>query len=165
MWALGVPRSQTETLYRDVDSCQLEGMIGSLERSGTRGPPALAALQELLADSSRVVESTLSPDMTERVLPGLSYPPLCARRILEDRAGYTFLTPILASGSGGNVYARELHARDTLLLAKEQSRPVFLLRATSSRLGAPLRLYRVSLDSARADWSRSADVQPTPNLP
>lgn len=157
MWALGVPRSQTEALYRDVDSCQLEGMIGSLEGRGIRGTAAADALGVLAVDSSQVVESTISPDKTERVLPGLTYPPVCAKRILEDRAGYTFLTPLLASGFGGNLYARELHGLDSLLFASEPARPVFLLRATSSRLGAPLRLYPVSLDSARADWKLPAE--------
>jgi hypothetical protein len=77
------------------------------------------------------------------------------RRIEEDRAGYTFLAPLLAAPRSANVYARDLHARDSLLLRAIGVRPVYLLRPTSSALGAPLALFPVSLDSARAEW-RSA---------
>ncbi len=161
MWALGVPRSETETLYRAVDSCQLEEMISSLEHAGIRGAAATASLGALVGDSARVVETTLSPDKTERVLPGTRYPPDCVRRILEDRAGYTFFTPLLASGFGPNLYARDLHGRDSVLLAEHPARPVYLLRATSSQVGAPLRLYPLSRDSARADW-RQFGTSPEP---
>jgi hypothetical protein len=152
LWALGVSRSETETLYRGIDTCVLELAVGELEREGRRGAGALVALAPLLRDSARVIASELSPDRTERVLPGTSYHPLCARRIEEDRAGYTFLTPILAAPRSANVYARDLHARDSLLLGALGARPVFVLRPRSSEPGAPLALFPVSLDSARADW-------------
>jgi hypothetical protein len=152
LWGLGIPHSETETLYRGVDTCVLEVRVSQLERGGVRGPPALAALTPLLGDSSRVVESQLSPDKTERVLPGLKYEPICAQRIFEDRAGYTFLAPVLASKPGSNVYARDLHGRDTLLFRAFPGRPIYVLRAVSSDLGAPLRLAPLSLDSARAEW-------------
>jgi hypothetical protein len=152
LWALGVPRSEAETLYRGIDTCLLDITMTELERRGVRGDAALDSLTPLLRDSSRVVESTLSPDGTERMLPGARYPALCAQRIAEDRGGYTFLAPILAREAGTNVYARELHARDTLLLSAYPDRPVFLLRAISMEAGAPLGLYPASLDSARASW-------------
>jgi hypothetical protein len=108
-------------------------------------------------DSLRLLSSTLSPDHTERMLPGALYSPTCQRRILEDRGGYAFFAPLLARDAGTNVYARDLHARDTLLLQRYADRPVYLLRAESSAVGAGLILERVSLDSARAEWSGSRD--------
>ena len=74
------------------------------------------------------------------------------QRIAEDREGYTFLAPILASLMGSNVYARDLHARDTLLFRNYVNRSVYLLRPSSSDLGARLLVLPLSLDSARADW-------------
>jgi hypothetical protein len=57
---------------------------------------------------------------------------------------------------GSNIYARELHARDALLLARYPDRPVYLLRAVSSEIAAPLALERADLDSARAEWANTA---------
>jgi hypothetical protein len=121
-----------------------------------RGDAALQALLPLTADSARLVESELSPDETERVLPGSTYGPLCQQRIFEDRAGYSFFTPILARERDSNVYARDLHARDTLLLARYRDRPVYLLRRQSSGVGAPLVLEPLNVDSARSAWSASS---------
>ncbi len=155
LWSLGVSRSATETLYRTVDTCILELNVAQMERAGLRGDAVMARLLPLAADSLRVAKSTLSPDNTQRVLPGFQYPPLCQRRLLEDRGGYTFFAPLLARDMGSNLYARELHARDTLLLARYAHRPVYLLRAMSSE-AAPLLLERVDLDSARAEWASTA---------
>jgi hypothetical protein len=113
-------------------------------------------LRPLASDSLRVINSTLSPDRTERLLPGTSYPAVCQRRILEDRAGYAFLAPLLARDVGSNIYARDLHARDTLLLQRHPDRPMYLLRAVSSEVGAPLFLEPLRLDSARAEWATLA---------
>lgn len=153
LWGLGVSRSVAEALYRTVDTCVLELAVSGLEADGVRGASATERLLPLAADSLRLVESTLSPDRTERVLPGAEYPPVCRRRIVEDRAGYSFLAPLLARDAGSNVYARDLHARDTLLLQRYAGRSLFLLRAASSDVGAPLLLEPVRLDSARAEWT------------
>jgi hypothetical protein len=165
LWGLGVSRSEAETFYRSVDACILEEQVATLERRGIRDAAAVAALTPLLRDSSRVIESQLSPDRTERVLPGQTYGPVCVRRLLEDRAGYTFLAPLLAVNHGSNVYARDLHARDTLLLRAFPTRPVYLLRAASSDVGAPLVLVPLAVDSARAEWGAAspADVARTPD--
>lgn len=152
LWALQVPRSEAEALYRGVDTCVLETAVSALEERGVRGAAALAVLTPLLHDSSRLVASTLSPDETERVLPGSQYSARCRQRILEDRGGYAFFTPLLARDHGGNVYARDLHARDTLLLAAYGDREVYVLRAASAAMGAPLVLVPLNVDSARADW-------------
>jgi dolichyl-phosphate-mannose-protein mannosyltransferase len=152
LWGLGVPHSETETLYRGIDTCALEMAVSNLERTGQRGSSALNALRPLLRDSARVVTSKLSPDTTERVLPSSHYDPVCMQRIIEDRSGYTFLAPILAVSIGSNVYARDLHARDTLLVSIYGGRKVYVLRPASNDLGAHLVLIPLSLDSARADW-------------
>jgi hypothetical protein len=152
LWGLGVSRSVAEGLYRTIDACVLELTISRLEADGVRGQGATARLQPLAVDSLRLIESQLSPDKTERMLPGFAYPPLCRRRIIEDRAGYSFLAPLLARAMGSNVYARDLHGRDSLLLDRYPGRPVFLLRAASSDVGAALVVERLHLDSARAEW-------------
>lgn len=153
LWALGVTRSDAEAIYRTVDTCVLEDAVANLEAGSSRGDAATTMLRALAVDSLRLVESMLSPDRTERVLPGAVYGARCRQRVLEDRGGYTFLAPLLARDPGTNVYARDLHGRDTVLLARFPERPVYLLRASSSDVGAPLVLERVSLDSARAAWS------------
>ena len=156
LWGLGVTRSVAEGLYRTVDTCVLEVAVSRLESSAVRGEAATERLLPLTADSLRLVESTLSPVKTERVLPGAVYPPVCQRRIVEDRAGFSFLAPLLARAGGSNVYARDLHARDTLLLQRYAGRPLFLLRAASSDIGASLVLEPMRLDSARAEWAQTA---------
>ena len=152
LWGLGVPRPMSEGFYRTVDTCVLEVNVSRLESFGVRGDEAIARLQPLVADSLRLIASTLTPVTTERVLPGYAYPPICVRRIAEDNAGFSFFAPLLARDMGSNIYARDLHARDSLLVARFPDRPVYLLRAQSSAFGAPLLLEPLRLDSARAEW-------------
>jgi hypothetical protein len=150
MWALGVPRSETELLYGKVDACALEARIGQLERTGVRDTSAFGALAPLLADSARVVKSPYSPDATERYLPGAVYAPPCARRIEEDRAGFTLLAPLLYRDWGTNLYARDLHERNQALIRQYPGRPVYLLRPASSETGATPQLYPLRADSMTA---------------
>ena len=159
LYALGVSRPDAEGLYRTIDTCILEGAVSDLEAPGTNRGSAVEFLRPLAKDSSRLVSRLLSPDVTEMVLPGTVYSQVCQRRIMEDRAGYSFLAPLLARATGSNLYARDLHARDTLLLARYPERPVYLLRAVSSEIGAPLMLERVRMDSARAEWDKTAAEQ------
>lgn len=156
LYALGVSRSEADAFYRTVDTCVLDGAIGGLEASDVRGTAAVDRLRPLTADSLRLLATSLSPDHTERMLPGAMYSPACQRRLLEDRGGYAFFAPLLAQDPGTNVYARDLHARDTVLVQRYGERPLYLLRASSSEVGAPLVLERVSLDSARGEWSASS---------
>lgn len=160
LWGLGVPRSETEGIYRTIDTCVLDSAVTRLEQAGVRDTAALAALLPLTADSGRLVSSELSPDKTERVLPGSTYGVMCQRRILEDRAGYSFLAPVLSQDPGSNVYARDLHARDTVLLRRYAGRPVYLLRASSSAVGAPLVLEPLQPDSALAAWGMAPGTAP-----
>jgi hypothetical protein len=164
LWGVGVPRSEAEGLYRNVDTCILEEAVLDLERRGVRDSSSLATLVPLLSDSSRLERSRLSPDGTERVLAGTRYSPRCMERILEDRGGYTFLTPIHAADPGTNVYVRDLHERDTLLLETYRGRSLYLLRATSPEIGAPLTLIPLAADSLRAAWARDsgAPLDPSP---
>jgi hypothetical protein len=153
LYALGVSRSASEGLYRTVDTCVLEGAVAALERDSLRGEAAMARLRPLAGDSLRLLKTTLSPDGTQRMLPGTMYSSVCQRRILEDHGGYSFFAPLLAIEAGSNIYARELHARDTLLLQRYPGRPVYLLRSRTSDVNSPLVLEPLRLDSARAEWA------------
>jgi len=153
MWAVGVSRSTTEALYRGVDACALETAIHELELQSTRDSLAEYRLVPLLRDSLKIVRSTYSPDDSERLLPGSTYTGPCSRRIAEDRAGFTLFAPLLYQDWGQNVYARELHDRDSLLIREYVGRPVYLLRPESDEPGSPLKLFPVTRDSAQADWA------------
>jgi hypothetical protein len=151
MWALGVPRSETELLYRRIDACRLESAIDQLEQSETRGAEALASLKPLLSDSTRLVGSPFSPDTTEQFLPGSAYTPRCLARINEDRAGFTLFTPLLLAHGGNNVYARDLHGRDTLLLRSYPNRTLYMLKG-GVNVGDPPQFYALSRDSLERAW-------------
>jgi hypothetical protein len=153
MWALGVSRPEAERIYRDVDACALEEGIGALERAQLSGPRAAHALLSLRADSARVVRTPFSADTTERYLPGRAYSRRCARRIAADQEGFTLLAPLLLAHGGGNVYVRDLAERDTLVLREYPDRPVFLLRPSSTAIGALPRFYSLSRDSLVRAWT------------
>ncbi len=101
----------------------------------------------MLADSSRVQKSKLSPDPTERALTGRRPTPLCLKRITEDWQGFTLFAPLLLAGRDDNVYVRDLLGRDTLLLRRYPGRPVYLLKRASFRLSSPMVFERVDPDS------------------
>ena len=73
-------------------------------------------------------------------------------RLAEDSAGFTLYAPASLVSGDGNVYARDLHARDTLLLAAVPNRPVFLLRHVATDSVGAARVFPVNLDSARSSW-------------
>jgi hypothetical protein len=157
LWALGVPRSETELLYRDVDACAHDVAIRGLERSAVRDSAAMRALLPLLADSSRVIPSPYSSDVTERYLPGASYDARCIERLGDDRAGYTLLAPLLAKDWGTNIYARDMHEANAALLARHPDRPIFLLRPDGPAADAPPRFFRVARDSALRAWGGAGE--------
>ena len=154
LWARGLSHAESQALYHFVDACALERGLDSLERTGGRDSVALALMLPLLADSSRVIHSPFSADSTERFLPGAPYGPRCVRRIEEDRAGFTVYLPFLVANGDDVVYARDLHARDSVLLARFPSRSVYLVRPASDSDGAVPEFWRVSRDSLRAAWAR-----------
>ncbi|HEY3287586.1 MAG TPA: hypothetical protein VGJ96_10765 [Gemmatimonadaceae bacterium] len=153
LWALGVSRPLTESIYRGTDTCHLDQEITALEREQVRGSAAEHRLVALLGqDSAHVVKSTLTPDPTERVRPDARYSPMCLQRIEDDRAGFMHLAPLRLVTTGGNVYARDLHARDSLLLMQYPDRPVYLLRRAGTRVDAPLVFVPLQRDSLLAVW-------------
>ena len=152
LWALGVSRSLTEVLYRHVDVCGLDDMAARLEAGGVRGPAAEDQLRPMLADSARIVESTLSPDATERMLPGSSYTRECFQRIQEDRAGYAHYVPALLARNAATRWLRDFHARDTLVVAIDSARRVWLLRREPGADTLTPVLIRLDPDSLRKAW-------------
>ena len=155
MWALGVPRSETELLYGKVDACALEVGISAIERGGVRASAAFRALSTLLADSSRTVKSPFSPDVTERYLEGSRYAPVCVQRIGDDRMGFTLLAPLLYRDWGTNVYARDMHERNLALVRQYPNRAIFLLRPPDNETGTQPQLFPLRRDSLMAAWGAS----------
>jgi len=153
LWALGVPRSETELLYWHVDACALEQAVEHLEGGMTRGMAAFNVLRPLLRDSTHLAGSPVSPDTTEQYLPGSQYSPRCVARISDDRAGFTLFTPLLLAHGGNNIYARDLHGRDTLLVRAYPNRPLYLLKPATSDIGEPPRFYPLSRDSLERAWN------------
>jgi hypothetical protein len=143
MWARGVSRSDAEVLYRTVDACQLELALGALERESVRGTAALERLVPLQADSARLVKSGRSPDFTERMLPGLTYAPLCEARILEDQRGFSHFAPIRLTRDG-NVYVRWLPGREREISGQYPGRAVYLLGRAGDGVEAPFTWTRLA---------------------
>jgi hypothetical protein len=152
MWERGVSRSAAAALYHGVDACLLDKALRNLEARNVSGAAAETALEPLLADSSRVRSSPLSPDSTEKLLPGAMYDRTCVARINEDRAGYTHLAPLLLERGSGNVYARDLHERDSLLTAEYPTRPVFLLRRKGAAADSAFEWLPLKRDSLTTAW-------------
>jgi hypothetical protein len=101
-----------------------------------------------------VVRSPFPLIPTERFLPGAPYGPRCVRRVEEDRGGFTVYLPFLVANGENVVYARDLHARDTVLLARYPSRRVYLVRPSSDSEGVQPRFWLLSRDSLRAAWAQ-----------
>jgi hypothetical protein len=152
LWALGVSRSMTEVLYRHVDVCGLDDMSARLEAEGVHGVAAEARLRPMFADSARIVESTLSPDATERMLPGSAYPQECFQRIQEDRAGYAHYVPALLARDSTTHWLRDLHSRDTLVDEIRSARRIWLLRREAGADSLAPVLIQLDVDSLRRAW-------------
>ncbi len=152
MWGAGVSRTQADFVYQHADMCRLEQTLTALEQGGARDSAATTALLALTADSLQLVDSVLSTDHTENLLPGGLYTPPCLARLREDFRGFTLYPPLLLEDRWGNVYARDLHARDTVALARFPDRPIFLVVPTDTTLGAMPKFHPVRRDSLLADW-------------
>jgi Dolichyl-phosphate-mannose-protein mannosyltransferase len=158
LWALGVTAPETETLYRYADACLLERAVTRLEQpAGPRGEAAYAALVPLLADSARLELRRLASGANLRVLPGTQYTPRCVHRILESERGVIPLAPILLARYGGNVYARDLHERDTLLFQAFPDRPVWVLHAANATRDALPVFSPGNRDSMLAVWKATRE--------
>jgi hypothetical protein len=155
MWAVGLTPDQAEHQYRKSDACALEQALDRVEVRALRGAAAAAELAPLFQDSTRLVRSPYTVDHTNRFLPGSRYTPECLQRLREDRQGFTLLAPLALAGRGIDViYARDLHARDTLLLQQYPDRALYLLRPASSEEGSPPQYYALRRDSLVAAWRR-----------
>lgn len=155
LWALGISRSDAELLYRNIDSCQLDSTVQGLEERRAEQPVALASLNLLLRDSSSVVASPFSPDTTEGFRRGVVYTRRCLARIDEDRSGFTVMPPLLLARRADILYARDLHARDSVLLAAHPNRAVYLLAPRGAAEGSPPEFTRLSRDSLLKAWRGS----------
>ena len=153
MWAAGVPSNEAEHQYRKSDACALEQALDRIELRGLREAAAVAELRPLLGDSARLIPSPFTTDPTNRLLPGSRYTPECLTRIEEDRQGYTIFAPLLLAGREDDViYARDLHARDSLLLREYPDREVHLLRPNGTAVGAAPQFHPLRRDSLLAAW-------------
>ena len=151
MWGLELARTDAEKLYRHTDACRLDHAIDTVERRGLRGAAALEALRPVLAESA-LVQTYRSPSgTTARVIPGRAYDARCLLRLREDGGGTLPLAPF-ALVEDGTTYARDLHARDTLLLRQWPDRPVFLLVPSEPVERSLPRFVRLERDSLERAW-------------
>lgn len=155
-WVLGMSHPQADLFNVTIDACRLDGALSTLERSGADSATVARRLSALAADSLQVQRVRLESGANVRVQPGVRYTPTCLQRVAEVEGGIVPLAPILAQPNDGNVYARDLHARDTLLVARYPGRPVWLLAAESNRPNARPRFFRVDGDSLRQAWAAEA---------
>ncbi|MBI3793029.1 MAG: hypothetical protein HY275_19420 [Gemmatimonadetes bacterium] len=155
LWRLGVTRGESEVLYKRVDLCALDSLLTGLERTTARGPAVIAAVNAIREDSSALEPMPDSPDKSGRMRRGATYGPACLARLAEDRAGTTLLGPLLFPRRPV-LYARDLHGRDTLLLAEHPERSVWVLAPSSSDEGATPVFRRASRDSIVAAARREA---------
>jgi hypothetical protein len=139
LWAMDVSRAATAALYSHVDACALDHAVTRLERDSIRGARAESWLSPLLRDSLRVRASTVSPDTTERMLPGARYDDACSARVAADREGYALYPPVVLDRETGNIYVRDFQERDTLIMNRFRDRRVFLLRRDGVDGTSPLR--------------------------
>lgn len=145
MWNTGISRGEAEMLYRRIDICLLDQALLSAEEAGVTGDAVRERIVPLLADSARVLSSTLSPDFTERMLPGATYPPACLDRLRRDAEGFSLFAPFLLAGEDGNQYLRDLAGRETELLDMAAGRPVYLLAPEGSRAGQMPEFRKLSI--------------------
>jgi hypothetical protein len=152
MWGLGVSRSWADFVYDRSDMCALQAALGRLEHAGVRDSAATAELLRVTADSAALVDSVISADRSEGVLPGSTYTPDCIARLRDDARGFTLYPPLLLDDRSGNVYARDLHVRDTLVLLRYPDRPLFLLVPPDTAVGRFPEFRPIRRDSLLADW-------------
>jgi 4-amino-4-deoxy-L-arabinose transferase-like glycosyltransferase len=153
MWGLGVTRMDAEHIYRTNDACQMQTAIRETEADGSGATGLQHRLAAHRSDSAKLVTVPDLPDTTVRFVPGALLTERCVRRIAEDRAGFTMYPPFLLARGNGNIYLRDLHARDSLLLKQYAGRDIWLV-TREPRVGSPFRFEKVSRDSMLADWAK-----------
>ena len=160
LWALDLPLPIARRFRSFIDQCLLEEKLAELERDDVRGPAALSALRPLMRDSAKVIGITTFGVRSGARLPGVTITDRCRARIAEERAGTADLNAILLVRDG-NVYARDLHARDTLLLAEMPERPVYLMRQESGMSAERPVFIPLSRDSLWMAWTGRRAPGPT----
>ena len=140
MWALGVSHGDAEWLHGRVDDCRLALALDSLERLPTIPRRATDALRALAPDSALVSRQDLALGITVRTQQGYAPAPMCVARVQEMMQGVTPLAPLLLLDDG-NVYVRDLQARDTVLLQTFPDRPVYLLHGDGTAPDARPQFY------------------------
>ncbi len=158
LWALGVSRTQAELLYGSSDRCRLELAVERAEQAGLTGATAFEAMLPVVSDSVRLVRAPFSIDPTAKLLPNSTYTQVCLERIRDEQAGFTVTLPLLLADKADNIYARDLHRRDTLLLREYPDREVFLLKPPSTELGAEPVFTALSRDSLWRSWRGTAEA-------
>ncbi len=144
-------RPETEHIYRSTDACELDSVITAVEQDHGDTAEVERRLRPLVADSARLVVIHDLPDTTVRFLPGSTLRPECVRRLMEDRGGFTVYPPLLLARGDSNLYLRDLHADDSVLLREFPRRPLWLL-TEDPKVGGGLRFSRVSPDSMAREW-------------
>ena len=159
MWGLGVSRLDAEHIYRTTDACRMQTAITATASDRGDATEFKRRLAAAPSDSARLVAVRSLPDTTVRFVPDRPLTALCVRRLTEDAAGFTLYPPFMLVRGDGNVYLRDLHAHDSLVLAAYPGRPVWLV-TKAPPVGSPLRFERVSLDSMRHEWELDRPVPP-----
>jgi hypothetical protein len=160
LWARELTRPQADRIYRSTDACRLDSALVDLERREVVGDSAAAALISLAGDSTELISAPrLTGDPTLRLSRGATYRAGCAASIRANHEGFTVFAPLMLARRHENIWARDLGARDSLLLAQFPDRPVYLLRPASSDPDAPLRFEPMERDSLLAAW-RSGSAAP-----
>ncbi len=149
MWALGVPRADAQRMLGSVDACRLDSLVTATEARGDGLAGFRGRVGGAPDDSARLIALPQFADTAIRLLPGSTLRPACVRRIREDQAGFGSFLPALLAG-GDNIYLRDLHAADSVMLRRYPDRPVWLLRGEGST--GHLRLERVATDSLWREW-------------
>ncbi|MEO5826054.1 MAG: hypothetical protein ABIR59_09215 [Gemmatimonadales bacterium] len=151
LWAAGVSRSDAEMVFRTTDICVLDDALERAARDGADANTLLKRLAPSRADSSQLVAMRYSADTFPRLLRGRTLRGRCLRRVVEDRAGFALFPPLLLARNNENLYLRDLHARDSLVIPAGNRRPIWLLLKTQVP-GEPLRFLPVDRDSMYREW-------------
>lgn len=152
LWSREVGRPQADAFYRTIDPCRLDSALTRLERDQVHGPGAVQLLAPLQADSGRLIPALqLTGDPSLRLMLGAHYSDYCVGKLKANQSGFTLYSPLLLA-RGDNVYARDLGARDSLLLQSYPDRPVYLLKPVAGSVGAAPVFHRLSRDSVLQAW-------------
>ncbi|MES1259056.1 MAG: hypothetical protein ABUL71_00580, partial [Gemmatimonadota bacterium] len=139
-------------LYRTNDACRMQTAILATDSAHGGAADLKSRLAPFEGDSAHLVTFPDLPDTTVRFMPGNKPTEPCRRRVVEDRAGFTLYPPFLLARDG-NVYLRDLHARDSLALAEHPGKEVWLV-TRAPVVGSPFRFEKVSIDSMFAEWRK-----------